>query len=423
MQTLAADGRILAYHDRSDGGFAACLAEMCFASRLGVDVGLDELDGDPLAALFAEELGAVLQVAASDVDAALTTLREAGVAATDIGRVTTNDRIVARHGDAEVLSVSRVDAQRHWAATSHAMAALRDDPACADAEYDTLLDTADPGLPGELSFDPAEDVAAPYINTERPKVAILREQGVNGHNEMAFAFTRAGFDAIDVHMSEIVSGKVRLADVQGVAACGGFSYGDVLGAGQGWAKSILFNRNARKAFADFFARDETFALGVCNGCQMLAALSELIPGTEGWPSFVANASRQFEARTSGVEILDSNAVLLDGMAGSRIPVAVAHGEGHARFAEAGDLERLVAAGQVGMRYTANAGGAAESYPANPNGSPGGVTGLSNADGRVFICMPHPERVTRTVNLSWAPESWGEASPWARLFSNARRFVG
>ncbi|MGB7757257.1 MAG: phosphoribosylformylglycinamidine synthase [Salinisphaera sp.] len=423
VQTLASDGRILAYHDRSDGGLAACLAEMCFASRLGVDVALDELDGDPLAALFAEELGAVIQVAAADVDAALATLRDAGVAATDIGGVNTTDRIVARHGGAEVLSVARVDAQRHWAATSHAMAALRDDPACADAEYDALLDTSDPGLPGELTFDPAEDVAAPYINTERPRIAILREQGVNGHNEMAFAFTRAGFDAIDVHMSEVVSGKVRLTDMQGVAACGGFSYGDVLGAGQGWAKSILFNRNARKAFADFFARDDTFALGVCNGCQMLAALSELIPGTEGWPSFVANVSRQFEARTSAVEILQSNAVLLEGMAGSRMPIAVAHGEGHARFARAADFDRLGAAGQIGMRYTANAGGAAESYPANPNGSPEGVTGLSNADGRVFICMPHPERVTRTVNLSWAPESWGEASPWARLFANARRFVG
>ncbi|HET7314264.1 phosphoribosylformylglycinamidine synthase [Salinisphaera sp.] len=423
VQTLASDGRILAYHDRSDGGLAACLAEMCFASRLGVDVALDQQGGDPLAALFAEELGAVLQVAAADVEAALTALRDAGVAATDIGTVTAADRIVVRHGDAEVLSVARMEAQRRWAATSHAMAALRDEPACAHAEYDALLDTADPGLPAELTFDPAEDVAAPYINSERPKIAILREQGVNGHNEMAFAFTRAGFDAIDVHMSEVVSGRVRLTDMQGVAACGGFSYGDVLGAGQGWAKSVLFNRNARKAFADFFAREDTFALGVCNGCQMLAALSELIPGTEGWPTFVANTSRQFEARTSAVEIVESNAVLLDGMAGARMPIAVAHGEGHARFADPADLARLADAGRIGMRYTANAGGAAESYPANPNGSPGGVTGLSNADGRVFICMPHPERVTRTVNLSWAPASWGEASPWARLFANARRFVG
>lgn len=423
VQSLAADGRILAYHDRSDGGLAVCLAEMCFAARLGVDVALDELDGDPLAALFAEELGAVIQVAAPDVDETLAVLREAGVAATELGAATAADRIVVRNGGAEVLSVARVDAQRQWMATSHAMAALRDDPACADAEYDALLDTADPGLPAEPAFDPTEDVAAPFVNTTRPKIAVLREQGVNGHNEMAFAFTRAGFDAIDVHMSEIVAGRVRLTGLQGVAACGGFSYGDVLGAGQGWAKSVLFNRNARKAFADFFARDDTFALGVCNGCQMLAALAELIPGTESWPTFVANTSRQFEARTSAVEIVDSNAVLLDGMAGSRLPIAVAHGEGHARFAEAGDLARLTEAGQMGMRYTANAGGPAESYPANPNGSPGGVTGLSNADGRVFICMPHPERVTRTVNLSWAPSHWGEASPWARLFANARRFVG
>ncbi|WP_423823357.1 phosphoribosylformylglycinamidine synthase [Salinisphaera sp. SPP-AMP-43] len=423
VQALASEGRLLAYHDRSDGGLAACLAEMCFAAHVGVDVALDELDGDPVAALFAEELGAVLQVAANDVDDVLAHLREAGVAATDLGMVTDSDRLVIRHNDQPVLSIARVDAQRHWAATSHAMARLRDAPSCADAEYDALLDADDPGLPGEPSFDPAEDVHAPYVNTTRPKVAILREQGVNGHNEMAFAFTQAGFDAVDVHMSEVLAGRQNLVDMQGLAACGGFSYGDVLGAGQGWAKSILFNRRARKAFAEFFERDNSFALGVCNGCQMLAALSELIPGTDGWPAFVANTSRQFEARTSAVEILESNAVLLEGMANSRMPVAVAHGEGHAHFADADDLARLSDNGQIGMRYTANAGGPATTYPANPNGSPQGVTGLSNADGRVFICMPHPERVTRAVNLSWAPGHWGEASPWARLFANARRFVG
>jgi phosphoribosylformylglycinamidine synthase len=423
VQSLAAENRILAYHDRSDGGLAACLGEMCFASRLGVDVRLDELGDDPIAALFAEELGAVLQVAARDADQALATLRAAGVVAIDIGTVTTADRIEVHHDGTLALSYSRVAAQRHWAATSHAMAALRDDPACADSEYDAILDEADPGLPAELAFDPAADVLAPYVNTRKPRVAILREQGVNGHNEMAFAFMDAGFEAVDVHMSEIVAGRAHLENMQGLAACGGFSYGDVLGAGQGWAKSILFNPNARKAFDEFFARGDTFALGVCNGCQMFASLTELIPGSAGWPAFVANTSRQFEARTSAVEILPSNAVLLNGMAGSRLPVAVAHGEGHARFAEPADRTRLAGTGQIGMRFAANAGGPAESYPANPNGSPGGVTGLSNADGRVFICMPHPERVTRTVNLSWAPQSWGEVSPWARLFANARRFVG
>ncbi|RJS94629.1 phosphoribosylformylglycinamidine synthase [Salinisphaera sp. Q1T1-3] len=423
IQKLAAAGRILAYHDRSDGGLAACLAEMSFAGHLGVDVTLDALDASAVAALFAEELGAVLQVAADDVETTLATLRDAGVAASDIGTITDDDRLTFRHDGAVVFAAPRVDLHRRWASLSHAMATRRDEPASADAEYDALLDTADPGLPAEVSFDPDADVIAPYINTTRPRVAILREQGVNGHNEMGFAFTQAGFDAIDVHMSEVLAGRVNLAEMQGLAACGGFSYGDVLGAGQGWARSILFNRRARAAFADFFAREDTFALGVCNGCQMLSALAELIPGTDGWPRFVANASRQFEGRTSAVEILESRAVLLEGMAGSRVPVAVAHGEGRAEFASAAAPDRLAEAGQIGMRYTANAGGPATTYPANPNGSPAGVTGLCNADGRVFICMPHPERVTRSVNLSWAPSSWGEASPWARLFANARRFVG
>ena len=424
IQELAAAGRLMAYHDRSDGGLAACVAEMCFAARAGVALDITALDTDPLAALFAEELGAVIQVDADDVEATLAALREAGVAATDIGTVTGDARLKIRHGDAEIFAAHQAELQRRWAATSHAMAARRDAPAAADSEYDALLDTDDPGLPGKATFDTEEDIIAPYINTTRPKVAILREQGVNGHNEMAFAFTRAGFDAVDVHMSEVLAGRADLTAMQGLAACGGFSYGDVLGAGQGWAKSILFNKRARTAFADFFAREETFSLGVCNGCQMLAALAEIIPGTDGWPTFVANASRQFEARTSGIEIMESKAVLLEGMAGSRVPIAVAHGEGQARFAGgAGDLEKLWSAGQVGLRYTANRGGAAEHYPANPNGSPGGVTGLCNADGRVFICMPHPERVTRTVNLSWAPDHWGESSPWARLFANARRFVG
>ncbi|MDA3920301.1 MAG: phosphoribosylformylglycinamidine synthase [Salinisphaera sp.] len=423
IQTLASEQRILAYHDRSDGGLFACIAEMCFAGHMGVNVALDGLGSDDLPALFAEELGAVLQVGGDDADAVVETLRDAGVAAHVIGSVITDQTLTFSRGDTPIFSAARVDLMRQWASTSHALAALRDDPVAADSEYDRLLDAHDPGLPAEVTFDVDDEVAAPFINTTRPRVAILREQGVNGHNEMAYVFTRAGFDAVDVHMSEVLAGRQTLADMQGIAACGGFSYGDVLGAGQGWAKSILFNRKARSAFAQFFERDQTFTLGVCNGCQMLAALAEIIPGTEDWPIFAANASRQFEARTGGVEIMPSRAVLLAGMAGTRVPIAIAHGEGRAVFSEQGALERLQDNNQIGLRYTDNAGGAASAYPANPNGSPEGVTGLCNDDGRVFICMPHPERVTRSVNLSWAPSTWGEYSPWARLFANARRFVG
>jgi len=422
IQRLAAEQRIHAYHDRSDGGLLACVAEMAFAGHAGVEVALDNLGGDAIAALFAEELGAVIQVGADDASVVVGELRAAGLTAHDIGSVTDAAQIAFRHAGVDVFAAERVDLHRRWAATSFRMQALRDDPDCAQSEYNALLDDSDPGLPAATGFDITEDVAAPFINTTRPRVAILREQGVNGHNEMAFAFTRAGFEAVDVHMSEIVAGGRDLSDMQGIAACGGFSYGDVLGAGQGWAKSILFNAQTRAAFEAFFNRDDTFTLGVCNGCQMLAALAEIIPGTDGWPTFVANASRQFEGRTSAVEVMDSKAVLLDGMAGTRVPIAVAHGEGRAVFAGADDLATLTANGQLGMRYVDNRGAATTTYPANPNGSPDGVTGLCNADGRVLITMPHPERVTRSVNLSWAPKSWGEASPWARLFGNARRFV-
>ena len=423
VQSLAADNRLLAYHDRSDGGLFACVAEMAFAGHVGLDIALDALGDDALAALFAEELGGVVQVRSDDAAAVVEAFRAAGVAAYAIGSVTADPQLRFTRAGEPVYEASRIELMRCWASTSHAIAALRDEPAAADSEYDALLDADDPGLPAELSFDITEDVAAPFINTAKPRIAILREQGVNGHNEMAYAFARAGFEAVDVHMSEVLAGRQTLTDMQGLAACGGFSYGDVLGAGQGWAKSILFNRKARAAFSDFFRRDETFSLGACNGCQMLAALSEIIPGTEGWPTFVANASRQFEARTSGVEIMKSKAVLLDGMEGTRVPIAVAHGEGRAVFSDKNALARLTEGHQIGLRYTSNHGGPATTYPANPNGSPEGVTGLCNDDGRVFICMPHPERVTRSVNLSWAPDGWGELSPWARMFANARRFVG
>ena len=427
VQRLAGEQRIKAYHDRSDGGLLACVAEMAFAGHVGVDCSVDALGDDALAALFAEEPGVVLQVGADDASVVVGELRAAGVTAHDIGTVTVDETLVVRRGDDMMYRASRVDLHRRWARTSHAIQALRDDPDCAASEYDTLLDAQDPGLPADVAFDMAEDVAAPYadisVHTARPRIAILREQGVNGHNEMAWAFSRAGFDAVDVHMSEIIAGGRDLADMQGLAACGGFSYGDVLGAGQGWAKSILFNPGARTAFENFFARDETFTLGVCNGCQMLAALAEIIPGTQHWPTFAANASRQFEGRTSAVEIMESRAVLLDGMAGTRVPIAVAHGEGRAVFADNAQPAALGDNQQIGMRYIDNRGVPTTAYPANPNGSPEGVTGLCNSDGRVLICMPHPERVTRSVNLSWAPAHWGEMSPWARLFANARRFAG
>jgi phosphoribosylformylglycinamidine synthase len=302
------------------------------------------------------------------------------------------------------------------------MQALRDNPECAEEEFARIADRDDPGISVELSFDPSDDVAAPMLATGvRPKMAILREQGVNGQIEMANAFFRAGFDCVDVHMSDVIEGRVDMADFKGVVACGGFSYGDVLGAGEGWAKSILFNSRARDQFETFFQRRDTFALGVCNGCQMFSNLHELIPGTEHWPHFVRNRSEQFEARFVSVEIQPTNSILLQGMAGSRLPIAVAHGEGRAEFRDSAHLQN--AGPQVVMRYVENTGETAVRYPANPNGSPQGITGLTNDDGRVTIMMPHPERVVRSVQNSWYPQEWGEDAPWLRLFRNARVWVG
>ncbi|MES1944855.1 phosphoribosylformylglycinamidine synthase [Salinisphaera sp. PC39] len=423
IQSLAGAGRLLAYHDRSDGGLFATVCEMAFAGRAGVELELSALGEDVAAALFSEELGAVVQVTAADAAALQDELRAAGLHAHRLGPVTAGRELCFTHRGATVFAAPRTDLHRAWAETSYHLQALRDEPGCAAQEYDNLRDADDPGLPAAPSFDFREDVAAPYLNLARPRVAILREQGVNGHVEMAWAFTAAGFEAVDVHMSELLSGEVALSGFQGLAACGGFSYGDVLGAGQGWAKSILFHEAARHDVADFFARSDTFALGVCNGCQMLSALRELIPGTDDWPAFVRNVSEQFEARTSAVEIGDSRSVLLDGMAGSRLPIAVAHGEGRVAYREEGAADRLAAAGQVAVRYVDHYGRATERYPYNPNGSPGGVTGLCNADGRVLILMPHPERVVRSMSLSWHPDDWTGASPWMRLFGNARRFVG
>ncbi|RME23662.1 MAG: phosphoribosylformylglycinamidine synthase, partial [Deltaproteobacteria bacterium] len=340
------------------------------------------------------------------------------------GRPRGDDRVVVVVGGATVLDEDRVDLQRAWTETSFHMQALRDDATCAREAFDALLDRDDPGLTVRLTFDPGEELPANRgpVGDRHPRVAILREQGVNGHVEMAAAFERAGFQAVDVHMSDILAGHDDLSSYRGLVACGGFSYGDVLGAGGGWAKGILFHDEVRAVFAAFFARPDTFSLGVCNGCQMLAHLAPLIPGADHWPRFVRNRSEQFEARQSLVEILDSPSILLAGMAGSRIPVAVAHGEGRALFAD-GDLAAARAAGLVAARFVDGRGRVAATYPANPNGSPEGVTALCSRDGRVTIMMPHPERVFRTVCNSWHPDDWGEDGPWIRMFRNARRWSG
>ncbi len=425
IQGLNARGRLLGYHDRSDGGLFATVCEMAFAGHCGVTVHLDDLGDDPIASLFSEELGAVVQVRHVDTDEVMEWLHDAGLGRHShvIGTLNDEDRIVFTHDRAEVLSDSRVQFQRIWSETTWHLQSLRDNPECARQEYDRILDAADPGLHAQLTFDLDEDVAAPYVRRgARPPVAILRDQGVNGQVEMAAAFTRAGFDAIDVHMSDILEGRTSLREFRGVVACGGFSYGDVLGAGEGWAKSILFNPRARDEFEAFFQRPDSFGLGVCNGCQMMSNLHELIPGTGHWPRFVRNLSEQFEARLSLVEVLDSPSVFLSGMAGSRIPIAVAHGEGRAEFTEADGARRALEAGIAALCFVNHYGDPAQRYPANPNGSPLGLTGLTNTDGRFTIMMPHPERVFRAVQFSWRPDEWFEDGPWLRMFRNARVWV-
>ena len=415
-------GLLLAYHDRSDGGAFATLCEMAFASHRGLDINLDGWGDDAFRTLFAEELGAVVQVADED-RAAFADLVERHAlteCAQRIARPTTA-AVVRVQQDGDVLAEWRweelFDA---WWSVTHAMQKLRDNPEAADQERETARQFGRTGLKPKLSFDAAEDVAAPFIATgKRPKVAILREQGVNGQIEMASAFTRAGFDAFDVHMSDLIAGRVSLADFSGLAACGGFSYGDVLGAGRGWATSILERNALRDAFATFFARTDTFSLGVCNGCQMMSQLKDIIPGAQHWPVFLRNQSEQFEARTALLEVQESPSVFFRGMAGSRIPVAVAHGEGRASFAGAVDQ----AAAHVALRYVDGDGVVATAYPLNPNGSPDGITGLTSDDGRATILMPHPERTPRTANHSWHPAGWPEDSPWLRMFRNARVWVG
>ncbi len=433
MQTLVDKKKVIAYHDISDGGLFTTLAEMAFAGHTGVDIDISQFNstlGNDLDVLFSEELGAVIQIHEDDVDSINEIFATYGILAlcSDIGRLNNEDIIRFKRDGNEVLANTRTHYRTLWAQTTYKMQSLRDNPECAQQEHDVKFDTEDPGLNTELSFDINEDIVADLIasdasNNSHPKVAILREQGVNSHVEMAAAFDRAGFVAIDVHMSDILAGRFDLADFNGLVACGGFSYGDVLGAGEGWAKSILFNENARAMFKTFFERNDTFTLGVCNGCQMLSNLKDIIPGSEAWPRFVQNKSERFEARFSLVEIQESPSVLFKGMAGSRMPIAVSHGEGRTEFSSEEAICVANDSGSISMRYVDNYGHVTETYPANPNGSPDGITALTTTDGRVTIMMPHPERVFRTVANSWHPDNWGEDSPWVRIFRNARKFIG
>jgi phosphoribosylformylglycinamidine synthase len=428
IQGLNADGHLLAYHDRSDGGLLTSVLEMAFAGHCGLDLQLDALvpaRSELAALLFNEELGGVIQVRRDATPAVLAQFSAAGLGecVAVIGKPLNNSEITVRYNNEVVFSGERRLLQRQWSETSYQVQKLRDNVQCAEQEFDALLEEDNPGLGVKLSFDVNQDIAAPYIRKNlRPQVAVLREQGVNGQVEMAQAFDRAGFAAIDVHMSDILAGRVDLAEFKGLVACGGFSYGDVLGAGEGWAKSALFNSRARDAFQGFFERTDSFTLGVCNGCQMMSNLHELIPGSEFWPHFVRNRSEQFEARVAMVQVQESNSIFLQGMAGSRMPIAIAHGEGHAEFASEQALFEADQSGCVALRFVDNHGKVTENYPANPNGSPRGITGLTSRDGRVTIMMPHPERVFRAVQNSWRPDDWNEDGAWLRMFRNARVWV-
>ena len=429
IQQLVAEDKLLAYHDRSDGGLFATLAEMAFAARCGLNVDLTSLVANQadvneasIRALFNEELGAVIQIAKQDVAAVEALFKEADLALHAVATIGTDEKIVIRNQAGIVLGQNRADLQRAWQETSHAIQRLRDNPACADSEFALIGDNERSALFADVKFDVNEDIAAPFINSgAKPKIAILREQGVNGQIEMAAAFTRAGFDAYDVHMSDLMAGRVHLADFKMLAACGGFSYGDVLGAGEGWAKSILFHPALRDQFAAFFADPNTLTLGVCNGCQMVSNLAEIIPGAEAWPKFKRNLSEQFEARLSMVHVPKSASLILNEMQGSSLPVVVSHGEGRADFAlHYGNISTDLG---IALQYVDGQNQVTQTYPLNPNGSPQGIAGVTNADGRVTIMMPHPERVYRAAQMSWKPEDWTELSGWYRLFAGARKALG
>lgn len=425
VQELNAKGIALAYHDRSDGGLLATVCEMAFAGRTGLTLTLDELGDEPVAALFAEELGAVVQIRASDRQQLLELAEAHGLLGHvhRIGTPRSDGRVVIYRQNRALLDESRATLEKWWGSVSWQIQRMRDNPACADAEFAQIAAPDERArLNASLTFDLADDPSASLRVDPSPRVAIFREQGVNGQNEMAAAFARAGFTAVDVHMSDLIAGRVTLDDFRGVVACGGFSYGDVLGAGEGWAKSARFIDPVRRALSEFFARDDTFGLGVCNGCQMMAALAELVPGSEGWPRFVRNQSEQFEARLVQVRVPASPSIFLAGMEGSTMPIAVAHGEGRAEFADAEAPRALAESGRVALAYVDGRGEVTEAYPHNPNGSPRGIAGVTSADGRVTIMMPHPERVFLTRQFSWHPEDWPEDGPWMRMFRNARAWV-
>jgi len=449
VNALRAQGKLLAYHDRGDGGLWATVCEMAFAGHTGVSLNVDMLvtEGDgisdsradtgdsknwagqvgerrnelTLKALFNEELGVVLQVRTTERDAVMQTLREHGLSKHShvIGKPNNRGEMQVWRDAKDIFKAPLQQLHQTWDEVSWRIAQLRDNPACADSEHATIGQPENTGLHVKLGFDPLEDVAAPFIGKARPKVAILREQGVNSHVEMAYAMHLGGFDTFDVHMSDLIAGRARLDQFQGFVACGGFSYGDTLGAGEGWARSILFNPELAEQFAAFMARQETFGLGVCNGCQMLAALSPIIPGAQDWPKFTTNQSTRFEARLSQVEVLESPSIFFQGMAGSRMPIAVSHGEGFANFSQRGDAAKVHRA----VRFVDHTGAPTEVYPFNPNGSPEGLTGVTTADGRFTAMMPHPERVFRNVQMSWTSGNAGDASPWLRMFRNARKWVG
>lgn len=415
LQQLRQSGTLLAYHDRSDGGLFATLCEMMFASRLGLQIDIGSLAGSSLEALFSEELGVVVQVKTED----LKKLRaEFGDTMHDLGSLASDQELEITKNGKHVYRNSRVELERWWAETSYRIQALRDNTLCAAQEYGFVSSTSDPGITPKVPF-----TARHQTYTKKPKVAVFREQGVNGQVEMAAAFDRAGFTAVDVHLQDIVSGRVSLDEFRGLVACGGFSYGDVLGAGEGWAKSILFNKELSQSFRQFFERSDTFSLGVCNGCQMLSTLKELIPGADSWPRFLQNTSGRFEARLVTVEVQESPSIFFTGMTGARLPVPVAHGEGRAVFASVSERKHMQEKQLVATRYVDNLGRPTEDYPLNPNGSRAGLTGFTTLDGRATIMMPHPERAFLTRQLSWHPEEWREDSPWMQMFRNARNWVG
>jgi len=423
IQQLGREKKILAYHDRSDGGLFATVAEMAFAGHVGVDLEIPHLH-DPFAALFNEELGAVIQVREEDFDEVYLTLRQHGLKAcvSRIGTLNTHFALRVKQSGKELFNESLTTLRALWSDVTHRIARMRDNPAAADQEQQLRLDPSDPGITPKITFQtPA--ISAPSVLKTKPSVAVLREQGVNGEVEMAAAFTRAGFRAVDVHMTDILSGRVSLKDFRGLAACGGFSYGDVLGAGEGWAKSVLFHENTLAEFKAFFAREDTFALGVCNGCQMMSNLHSIIPGSSHWPRFVQNQSERYEGRFVSVKIEPTPSILFKGMEGSVIPICTAHGEGYAEFTDRAAAEACSKSGLVAARFVDNQHNVTEHYPLNPNGSPFGITALTTTTGRVTILMPHPERVFRSACMSYSLPEWGEDSPWMKLFYNARAWVG